>query len=69
MDAKRKDGIKEIKKKIALIVDNDSIPLKVKIERLQDTEQIKAFMLAYFGTGEEEEEEPAVVEGESIEES
>lgn len=48
MDALRKAGIQEIKKKLALIVDNESIPLRVKLERLQDTEQIKAFMLAHF---------------------
>ena len=64
LDAKRKDGIKEIKKKMALIVDNDSIPLKEKIERLQDTEQIKAFILAHFATGEE----ATALEGDSTEE-
>ena len=49
MDTKRKDGIKEVKKKLSLIADSDTIPLSVKIERLQDTEQIRAFMFAYFG--------------------
>jgi hypothetical protein len=48
MDQKKKDGMKEVKSKLALIIDNDTIPLKVKIERLRDTEQIRAFMLAYF---------------------
>jgi hypothetical protein len=48
MDALRKEGLAEIKRKLALIVDNESIPLRVKLERLQDTEQIKAFMLAHF---------------------
>lgn len=38
MDAKKKDGMKEVKLKLAMILDNDSIPLSVKIERLQDTE-------------------------------
>ena len=49
---------------MALIVDNDSIPLKEKIERLQDTEQIKAFILAHFATGEE----ATALEGDSTEE-
>ncbi len=43
-----------------MIIENDSIPLKVKIERLQDTEQIKAFMLAYFASSTIlQEEEPS----------
>ena len=48
MDALRKEGLAEIKRKLALILDNDTISLRVKLERLQDTEQIKAFMLAHF---------------------
>ena len=57
MDAKRKDGIKEIKKKLALILDNDSIALSEKLSRLQDTEYIRAFMLAYFAEPSQEAEE------------
>lgn len=38
MDLKKKDGMKEVKSKLALIIDNDTIPISVKIERLQDTE-------------------------------
>jgi hypothetical protein len=30
--------MKEVKIKLSLILDNDSIPLSVKIERLRDTE-------------------------------
>ena len=48
MDVKRKDGMKEVKKKLNLILENDEISLNDKIERLQDTEQIRAFILAYF---------------------
>jgi len=48
MDVKRKDGMKEVKKKLNLILENDEISLTDKIERLQDTEQIRAFILAYF---------------------
>ena len=48
MDLKRKEGIKEVKSKLALIVDNEAITLSVKIERLQDTEQIRAFINSYF---------------------
>lgn len=48
MDQKKKEGMKEVKQKLAMIIDNDSIPLSVKIERLRDTEQIRAFMLGYF---------------------
>jgi hypothetical protein len=38
MDTKKKDGKKEVKAKLAMIIDNDKIPLSVKIERLRDTE-------------------------------
>ena len=59
MDALRKEGLAEIKRKLALILDNDTISLRVKLERLQDTEQIKAFMLAHFSvTVTEEEADP-----------
>ena len=48
MDAKRKQGIKDVKAKLAVIIENEQIGLAEKIARLQDTEQIKAFMSAYF---------------------
>lgn len=50
MDVKRKDGMKELKKKLNLILENDEISLNDKIERLQDTEQIRAFIFAYFNS-------------------
>jgi hypothetical protein len=34
MDSLRKEGLAEIKKKLALILDNDTISLRVKLERL-----------------------------------
>ena len=48
MDLKRKEGIKEVKKKLSIITDNDQISIREKIERLSDTEHIRAFMVAYF---------------------
>ncbi len=52
MDAKRKQGIKDVKAKLGLIIENDQIGLAEKVARLQDTEQIKQFMLAYFAKQE-----------------
>lgn len=45
----------EIKKKLNQIINDDSISLGEKLARLQDTEQIRAFMVAYFNPPKEEE--------------
>ena len=54
LDAKRKQGIKDVKAKLAYITENEQIGLSEKIARLQDTEQIRAFMVAYFTKQEQD---------------
>ena len=48
MDAKRKEGMKAVKEKLALMTDNQDMSLADKITRLQDKDQIRTFIEAWF---------------------
>ena len=48
MDAKRKEGMKAVKEKLVMITDNEDMSLADKIARLQDKDQIRAFIEAWF---------------------
>lgn len=47
----------DIKKKLGYIINDDNISLSDKLVRLQDTEQIRALMIAYFTPAVTAEEE------------
>lgn len=56
MDAKRKEGVNEINKIINQIVQDEEISIQEKVAKLQDMEQIRAYMVSYFEKKEEQED-------------
>ena len=48
MDLKRKDGMTKINKRLNEIIADESLPLAERLNRLQDADQIKAYMSAHF---------------------
>lgn len=48
MDFKRKEGIKAVKERLGKVTDNQEISLLDKIAKLQDRDQIRAFIDAWF---------------------
>ncbi len=48
MDQKRKEGVNAINQKVNFIIADESIQASEKLARLQDSEQIRQFMVAYF---------------------
>ena len=61
MDLKRKDGMNKINKRLNEIIADESLPLAERLNRLQDSEQIRAYMSAHFEQGAASENEPAKV--------
>jgi Tfp pilus assembly ATPase PilU len=48
MDAKRKEGMKAVKERLAKVTDDSEMNLADKIARLQDKDQIRTFIEAWF---------------------
>ena len=61
MDLKRKDGMNKINKRLNEIIADESLPLAERLNRLQDSEQIRAYMSAHFEQGATSENETAKV--------
>ena len=61
MDLKRKDGMNKINKRLNEIIADESLPLAERLNRLQDSEQIRAYMSAHFEQGTPSENETAKV--------
>lgn len=50
----------EINKKLSYIISDESIPINERVARLQDIDQIRAMMQAYFESKTDENENTAV---------
>jgi len=55
MDTKRKEGVSEVNKKLNLIILDEEISIQEKVARLQEVDQIRNYMNAYFDKEEEKE--------------